>query len=161
MNLGGVRGQIGRLHPWRLLREHKCLAQAPIPPTPGSPQPFLHEAYRALLTGGLGQCLKHNLSQAWVGLPSASLWVPRWQVCVQLNGSSVPSLTPHPFPGSLGHPPRAGAPRATTHGARSGAAAEMPVEKAGRVGTHPGHKGPFFEARPAFSGAYREAAVDF
>lgn len=45
------------------------------------------------------------------GLPRASpwcLWAPRWQLCGQFNGSSVPPQTPHPAPGKPSPPAQAG-----------------------------------------------------
>lgn len=57
-----------------------------------------------------------------MGLPSASpwcLWAPRWQLCGQLNGSSVPLLAPHPTPGSPNPPALGWGAQGAAHGVAS------------------------------------------
>lgn len=114
----------------KLLGQQRCLIQAPdSPPTPNpplhrappaSPSPSLQAA--PFLPKSWAHAQSCDPSQAGVGLLSSSLqcpWAPRWQLCGQLNGSSVPFLAPHPAPGSPGPTPWAGMPKGAAHRAGS------------------------------------------
>ena len=94
------------MSPQKLLWEQEHLAQAPGPPTPTPanstepPMPLLSQLSQscrpALPSRAWARCC--DPSQAGVGLHSTRRQgprAPRWQLCGQLNGSSVPFLALH------------------------------------------------------------------
>lgn len=78
-----------------------------------------------------------------MGAPVATLQAAQWLLC-SIAGSTPSSRKPRPH--TLGWD----AQRSRPQGWESGAAAEMPVGKDGRTGTHPGHRRSWAEPRPAF-----------
>ncbi|XP_011847505.1 PREDICTED: agrin-like [Mandrillus leucophaeus] len=99
---------------------------------PASPSPSLQAA--PFLPKSWAHAQSRDPSQAGVGLLSSSLqcpWAPRWQLCGQLNGSSVPFLAPHPAPGSPGPTPWAGMPKGAAH--RAGSQEQQQRRQLGRM----------------------------